>query len=57
MTLGLNPFVAMASVGFLAVFFYRQGRRELSIEEQREHGLARWADCSGLPWRQSCRYL
>ncbi len=31
MTLGLNPFVAMASVGFLAVFFYRQGRRELSI--------------------------
>lgn len=26
--LGLNPFVAMCSVGFLAVVFYRQGRPE-----------------------------
>jgi hypothetical protein len=30
MSLGLNPFVAMFSVGFLAVVFYRQGRREIS---------------------------
>jgi RNA polymerase subunit RPABC4/transcription elongation factor Spt4 len=31
MTLGLHPFVAMSSVGFLAVFFYRQRRREATI--------------------------
>jgi hypothetical protein len=30
MSLGLNPFVAMFSVGFLAVVFYRQGRREIA---------------------------
>lgn len=32
MALGLNPFVAMFSVGFLAVAFYRQGRREFTIK-------------------------
>jgi hypothetical protein len=32
MSLGLNPFVAMLCVGFLAVVFYRQGRRELMIK-------------------------
>ena len=32
MALGLNPFVAMFSVGFLAVVFYRQSRREILIE-------------------------
>ena len=31
MLLGLNPFVGMLSVGFLAVLFYRQGRPEVSI--------------------------
>src|SRR5579863_6810651 len=29
MAMGLNPFVAMVSVGFLAVVFHRQGRREM----------------------------
>jgi hypothetical protein len=32
MALGLNPFVAMFSVGFLAVVFYRQRRREIVIK-------------------------
>ena len=32
MSLGLNPFVAMFSVGFLAVVFYRQGHRELIVK-------------------------
>jgi hypothetical protein len=32
MSLGLNPFVAMLAVGFLAVVFYRQGQRELAIK-------------------------
>ena len=32
MAMGLNPFVAMFSVGFLAVVFYRQGRREIVIK-------------------------
>jgi hypothetical protein len=31
MSLGLNPFVAMLVVGFLAVVFFRSGRREISI--------------------------
>ena len=31
MLLGLNPFVGMVSVGFLAVVFYRQGRPGASI--------------------------
>lgn len=31
MLLGLNPFVGMVSVGFLAVVFYRQGRPQASI--------------------------
>ncbi len=32
MSLGLNPFVAMISVGFLAVVFHRQGRREMIVK-------------------------
>jgi hypothetical protein len=32
MSLGLNPFVAMISVGFLAVVFHRQGRREMAVK-------------------------
>ena len=32
MSMGLNPFVAMFSVGFLAVVFYRQRRREITIK-------------------------
>jgi hypothetical protein len=32
MSMGLNPFVAMFSVGFLAVVFYRQGRRGIPIK-------------------------
>jgi hypothetical protein len=32
MSLGLNPFVAMFSVGFLAVVFYRQRRRGIPIK-------------------------
>jgi hypothetical protein len=32
MSLGLNPFVAMFSVGFLAVVFYRQGQRGIMIK-------------------------
>jgi len=32
MSLGLNPFVAMFSVGFLAVVFYRQSRRGIMIK-------------------------
>jgi len=32
MSLGLNPFVAMFSVGFLAVVFYRQSRRGIVIK-------------------------
>ncbi len=31
MAMGLNPFVAMFSVGFLAVVFYRQRRREVPL--------------------------
>lgn len=32
MAMGLNPFVAMISVGFLAVVFHRQGRREMIVK-------------------------
>src|SRR5271169_2191010 len=32
MNLGLNPFVAMVSVGFLAVVFYRRGRPGIMIK-------------------------
>ena len=32
MSLGLNPFVAMFSVGFLAVVFYRQSQRAITIK-------------------------
>jgi hypothetical protein len=32
MTLGLNPFVAMFSVGFLAVVFYRQRRQGSTVK-------------------------
>lgn len=32
MSMGLNPFVAMFSVGFLAVVFYRQRRRGIPIK-------------------------
>jgi len=32
MAMGLNPFVAMICVGFLAVVFHRQGRREMVVE-------------------------
>jgi hypothetical protein len=32
MSLGLNPFVAMFSVGFLAVVFYRQSQRGIMIK-------------------------
>jgi hypothetical protein len=32
MSLGLNPFVAMVSVGFLALVFYRQRRPEIMIK-------------------------
>jgi hypothetical protein len=32
MSMGLNPFVAMFTVGFLAVVFYRQRRREIMIK-------------------------
>src|ERR1700729_1344495 len=32
MAMGLNPFVAMICVGFLAVVFHRQGRREMVVK-------------------------
>lgn len=47
MSLGLNPFVAMLSVGFLAVFFYRQRRREMAIKPGIGAGLGALA---GLLW-------
>lgn len=34
--LGLNPFVAMFSAGFLAVVFYRQGRHETNVRFRTE---------------------
>ena len=47
MTLGLNPFVAMFSVGFLAVVFYRRGRREIMIKATAGAGLGA---LGGLLW-------
>jgi hypothetical protein len=47
MYLGLNPFVAMVSVGFLAVVFYRQGRPESIIKASAGAGLGALA---GLLW-------
>jgi hypothetical protein len=47
MSLGLNPFVAMFSVGFLAVVFYRQGRREIAIKPASGAGLG---VLGGLLW-------
>lgn len=47
MYLGLNPFVAMLSVGFLAVVFYRQGRAGNAIRPAVGAGLGA---LSGLLW-------
>src|SRR6202042_853641 len=47
MSMGLNPFVAMFSVGFLAVVFYRQGRREITIKIGTGAGLGA---LGGLLW-------
>jgi len=47
MSLGLNPFVAMFSVGFLAVVFYRQGQPTSLIKAATG---ARLGALSGLLW-------
>ncbi len=47
MLLGLHPFVAMVSVGFLAVIFYRQRRPEVAIKASAGAGLGALA---GLLW-------
>jgi hypothetical protein len=47
MSMGLNPFVAMFSVGFLAVVFYRQRRRGISIKAPAGAALGA---LSGLLW-------
>lgn len=47
MSLGLNPFVAMFSVGFLAVVFYRQRRPEIMIKAGTGAGLGA---LGGLLW-------
>lgn len=47
MSLGLNPFVAMFSVGFLAVVFYRQGQPAAVL---RAAAGARLGALSGLLW-------
>src|SRR5579863_302979 len=47
MSLGLNPFVAMFSVGFLAVVFQRQRRTEITIKPSVGVGLGA---LSGLLW-------
>jgi hypothetical protein len=47
MSLGLNPFVAMFSVGFLAVVFYRQRRPEMAIKPAIGAGLG---GLGGLLW-------
>ncbi len=47
MSLGLNPFVAMVSVGFLAVVFYRQRRPAIAITP---FAGARLGALSGLLW-------
>jgi hypothetical protein len=47
MSLGLNPFVAMFSVGFLAVIFHRQSRAAIAIKAALG---ARLGALSGLLW-------
>jgi hypothetical protein len=47
MSLGLNPFVAMLSVGFLAVVFYRQRRPGIVIKATAGAGIGA---LSGLLW-------
>ncbi|MGB6500651.1 MAG: hypothetical protein WBG19_04540 [Thermoplasmata archaeon] len=47
MVLGLNPFVAMLSVGFLAVIFYRQRRPGTMVKAQAG---AKLGALSGLLW-------
>jgi hypothetical protein len=47
MFLGLHPFVAMVSVGFLAVIFYRQSRPEIMIKTGSGAGIGSLA---GLLW-------
>lgn len=47
MSLGLNPFVAMIAVGFLAVIFYRQGRAGVAVTPGAG---ARLGAVSGLLW-------
>lgn len=47
MYLGLNPFVAMVSVGFLAVVFYRQRRPGIPVKAMAGAGLGALA---GLLW-------
>jgi len=47
MCLGLNPFVAMASVGFLAVVFYRQRRQGFAVKAASG---ARIGAVGGLLW-------
>ena len=47
MYLGLHPFVAMASVGFLAVVFYRQRRPGIMVKAAAGAGLGAMA---GLLW-------
>jgi hypothetical protein len=47
MRLGLHPFVAMVSVGFLAVIFYRQRRPEIMIKAGSGAGIGSLA---GLLW-------
>jgi len=47
MSLGLNPFVAMFSVGFLAVVFHRQGRPGIALKAANG---ARLGALSGLLW-------
>src|ERR1019366_7370238 len=47
MFLGLHPFVAMVSVGFLAVIFYRQRRPEIMIKAASGAGIGSLA---GLLW-------
>src|ERR1700722_10268914 len=47
MSLGLNPFVAMFSVGFLAVVFYRQRARGIAVKPARGSGIGALA---GLLW-------
>jgi hypothetical protein len=47
MSLGLHPFVAMFSAGFLAVVFYRQRARGIAVKPARGSGIGALA---GLLW-------